>query len=187
MENFNASQIDTLIAQRLKSLRHERGWSLDELAQRSQISRTSLSRLENAEVSGSATVLGKLCHAFGISMSRLMQMVETRFEPLIVQARQTVWNDSETGYRRVIVSPPADSLNGEVLDCRLAPATRIEYAGSPRAGMEHHLVLIEGSLAMTVNDQTYALSAGDCLRYQLDGPSCFQAGAAGARYYLFIV
>ena len=38
--------IDQRIAGRLKSLRNERGWSLDELARLSGVSRATLSRLE---------------------------------------------------------------------------------------------------------------------------------------------
>ncbi len=57
------ASIDRRIAQRLKGLRAERGWSLDELAGRSSVSRATLSRLENAEVSPTANVLGKLCAA----------------------------------------------------------------------------------------------------------------------------
>ena len=43
--------LDMRIASRLKGLRQERGWSLDELAGRAGVSRATLSRLENAEVS----------------------------------------------------------------------------------------------------------------------------------------
>ena len=64
--------IDSRIAARLKELRAARGWSLDELAKRSEVSRATLSRLEKAEVSASAAVLGKLCAVYGLPMSRLM-------------------------------------------------------------------------------------------------------------------
>jgi transcriptional regulator with XRE-family HTH domain len=85
MENAYSdnTSIDQLIAQRLKLLRAERGWSLDELAKRSNVSRATLSRLENAEVSPTASVLGKICAAYGLTMSRLMYMVEDNFVPLI--------------------------------------------------------------------------------------------------------
>ena len=52
--------LDLRIAGRLKALRAERGWSLDALARRSNVSRATLSRLENAEVSATANVLGRL-------------------------------------------------------------------------------------------------------------------------------
>ncbi|WP_374354611.1 helix-turn-helix domain-containing protein [Chitinimonas sp.] len=183
MEN----SLDTLIAKRLKALRAERAWSLDELAQRSGVSRATLSRLENAEVSASASVLGKLCVSYGITLSRLMQQVESQFEPLLRAAQQVEWLDPDTGFRRRSVSPPAIGLAGEAIQGELPAGATIAYEGSPRPGLEHHLIMLAGSLELTVAGKTYQLAAGDCLRYQLHGPSRYQAGAAGALYYLFLV
>ena len=94
------ASIDRRIARRLKALRAERGWSLDELAGRSEVSRASLSRIENAEVSPTASVLGKLCAAYDLPMSRLMHMVEDDFAPLVRRDRQPLWTDPATGFRR---------------------------------------------------------------------------------------
>jgi len=75
--------VDQRIANRLRALRSEKGWSLDQLGQRSSVSRATLSRLENAEVSATANVLGKLCAAYGLTLSRLMAMVEDDYTALI--------------------------------------------------------------------------------------------------------
>jgi len=180
--------IDHLIAQRLKALRSERGWSLDELARRSAVSRATLSRLENSEVSPTASVLGKLASAFGMSISRLMQMVEENFAPLIPRDRQLLWSDPAIGFRRRSVSPPAQSLAGEVLECEIDTDTSISYDDTPRPGLEHHLHLVEGELEITAGGQTHHLKAGDCLRYQLAGASRFATPKdCGARYYIFLV
>src|SRR5690606_19415232 len=138
--------IDRQIAQRLRTLRAERGWSLDELARRSQVSRATLSRLENAAVSATASVLGKLCAAYGITVSRLMHLAEADYAPLVARADQPVWVDASVGFERRSVSPPAQRLAGEVLECRLAPGARIDYDKPPRPGLEHHLLLLEGQL-----------------------------------------
>ncbi|MCT8972851.1 helix-turn-helix domain-containing protein [Microbaculum marinisediminis] len=183
-----ASSIDTCIARRLKELRGERGWSLDGLAARSRVSRATLSRLENAEVSPTAAVLGKLCTAFGLTLSRLMLMVEDDFAPLVRRGAQTVWTDTTTGFTRRIVSPPAGALAGEGLECGLEPGARITYDAPPRPGLEHHLIMIEGELRMTVDGHAHDLRPGDCLRYQLYGPSEFVTPChTGARYILFTV
>ena len=190
MENMHLddTSIDQLIAQRLKGLRTERGWSLDELARNSNVSRATLSRLENAEVSPTASVLGKLCAAYGLTMSRLMHMVEDDFTPLMRRSMQEVWTDQATGFRRRSVSPPTQVLAGEVLECELEPGTRITYERPPRSGLEHHLLLIEGQLEVSVNGQTYDLWPGDCLRYQLFGSSAFATPEqCAARYMLFIL
>jgi len=92
--------VDQRIATRLKALRLERGWSLNQLAERSSVSRATLSRLENAEVSATANVLGRLCAAYGLTLSRLMVMIENDFVPLIRPVDQPLWMDPETGYRR---------------------------------------------------------------------------------------
>ena len=180
--------MDQRIAQRLRSLRAERKWSLDELARRSEVSRATLSRLENAEVSPTASVLGKLSAAFGLTMSRLMHMVEDDFAPLIRRDAQPVWTDATIGFRRRSVSPPAHTLAAELLACELEPGARIAYEEPPRPGLEHHLLLLEGQLAVSVGGQTHALRAGDCLRYQLFGASAFATPKnSGARYILAIV
>lgn len=189
MENaINDLDLDRRIAHRLRALRQDRGWSLDELAGLAGVSRATLSRLENAEVSPTASVLGKLCAAHGMTMSRLMMMVEDDFAPLVPEHAQAVWVDDSAGFRRRSVSPPAQQLAGEVLACELAPGARISYDQSPRPGLEHHLLMLDGQLQITVDGQTYALAPGDCLRYQLFGASLFVTPPQhGARYLLFIV
>lgn len=169
-------------------MRAERQWSLEDLASRSDVSRATLSRIENAEVSPTAAVLGKLCAAYGMTMSRLMLRIEEDFAPVLRKEDQPVWIDSETGFRRRSISPPARNLAGEALECELQAATRIAYDGSPRPGLEHHLLLIEGQLELTVDGRVYQLRSGDCLRYQLFGASLFVTPEhSGARYFLFMV
>ena len=175
------------LANRIFSLRSEKGWSLDELARRSGLSRASLSRLENAEVSPTAETLGKLCAAFGLPVSRLLMMVEDGFAAHIPFEDQPEWEDPETGFTRRSVSPPAASLASEVLECHLPPDTRISYDAPPKAGLEHHLLMLDGALNLTVDDVSHSLTAGDCLRYQLYGASVFQTPEnRGARYVLVL-
>ena len=190
MENIAVDEtaIERRIAQRLKGLRAERGWSLDVLAGRSGVSRAALSRLENAEVSPTTNALGKLCAAYGLTLSRLMHLVEDDFAALLRPDEQALWSDPEIGFRRRALSPPARSLAGEALECEIEPGTRIAYEAPPRPGLEHHLVMIEGRLEVAVDGRTHDLRPGDCLRYQLFGPSAFTTPAkSGARYYVFMV
>jgi len=180
--------LDVRIGQRLKALRAERGWSLDDLAGHSGVSRASLSRLENAEVSATASVLGRLCAAYGMTLSRLMHRIESDVEPVVRAAAQPVWTDPALAFERRTVSPPTQALAGEVLECRIGPGTLIDYEKPPRPGLEHHLVLVEGQLTITVDGRRFDLRDGDCLRYQLHGASRFETNSqTSARYFLFMV
>ena len=182
------STIDQRISQRLKDLRLERSWSLDDLARHSGVSRATLSRLENAAISPTTGMLSKLCAAYGLTMSRLMHMAEGDFSALIRRSAQAVWNDPALGFKRRAVSPPARTLAGEVIEGELGPGARIAYDHVPKPGLEHHLLLLDGQLEITVGGQTHELKAGDCLRYQLFGPSTFVTPKKiSARYLIFMV
>jgi transcriptional regulator with XRE-family HTH domain len=176
------------LAERLKLLRQERGWSLGRLAELSGVSRATLSRLENAEVSPTTEVLGKLCAAYALTLSRLLAQVEDSFKPVVRRAEQTLWTDPESSFLRRSVSPPASALKAEVLACELKAGTRISYDAPPVAGLEHHLVLLEGYLEITVDGDRHQLHPGDCVRYQLFGGSEFRTTQDRiARYMLVLV
>src|SRR5262245_5328342 len=182
------ASIDRRIAQRLKDLRQERGWSLDDLAGRSGVSRATLSRLENSAISPTTGMLSKLCAAYGLTLSRLMHMAEGDFPALVRRASQGLWADPALGFKRRAVSPPARTLSGEVIEGELGPGARIAYDHVPKPGLEHHLLLLEGQLEITLGDDTHELKPGDCLRYQLFGPSAFATPKkASARYLIFMV
>jgi transcriptional regulator with XRE-family HTH domain len=180
--------IERRIADRLGRLRAERGWSLEQLAGRTGISRATLSRLERAELSPTAAMLGRLCAVYGWTLSRLMAEAETRTPNLIAAAQQMHWTDPETGYRRRIVSPPASGLRGELVDVRIPAGATVSFDVPPVSGLEHHLVMIDGALTLDVDGSVFRLRAGDCLRYVLTGASRFTAtGKRAARYLIAMV
>ena len=181
-----AAHLDLAIAVWLRGLCRERGWTLDDVAQRSGVSRATLSRLANGEPSPTTAVPGRLCAADGVTLSHLIRLVEEAFAPLVPRDAQPVWSDPGLGIIRRSVSPPARDLTGEALERSLAPGSRIGYDAPPRLGLEQHLVLLDGALTITVDGVSHALGAGDCLRYRLDGASAF-AAHAGARYLMFLV
>ena len=188
MESPDATGLDARIAARLKALRAARGWTLADLADRSGVSRATLSRIETAQTSATAQTLGRICDAAGITLSRLMQEAEAAPRALVPAAAQALWTDPETGFRRRLVSPPGPGFQGEVIAGEIPPGTRIAYPGPARGGMEHHLVMREGALTVTVAGAAHALGPGDCLRYALHGPNLFETPPeTGASYLLFLI
>jgi transcriptional regulator with XRE-family HTH domain len=184
---LDAAESDRRLAERLRALRLERRWSLDDLAGRSGVSRATLSRLENNEVSPTASVLARLCAAYGLTMSRLLAQVEGEGVALVPRAKQPVWVDPETGFRRRSVSPPAPDFACEVIECELPAGVHIAYDVAPHPGLEHHLHLRAGALEVTVGGQAYALTPGDCLRYRLYGASAFRTPKGRRAKYLLVI
>ena len=182
------ADIETRIARRLARLRAERQWSLEALAERTGISRATLSRLERAELSPTAAMLGKLCTVYGWTLSRFMAEAETRAPNLVPSRDQAEWKDPASGYRRRIVSPPASGLRGELVEVRMPPGASVSFDASPITGLEHHLWMLDGSLTLEVEGSPFWLRAGDCLRYVLAGPTRFKnPGKREARYLVAMV
>ncbi|WP_052183796.1 helix-turn-helix domain-containing protein [Streptomyces sp. 303MFCol5.2] len=180
--------VDVRIAGRLAELRAERGWSLGELAERSGVSRSTLSRAERAETSPTAVLLNRLCHVYGRTMSRLLSEVEAEPAPLVRAGEQSVWEDRASGFVRRSVSPPHPALRGELVEGRLAVGADIAYDRPPVAGLEQHIWVLEGALEVTAEDTGHQLGAGDCLRLRVWGPTRFRCtGDEDVRYVLAVV
>lgn len=184
----DAAAIDQRLAARLKRLRAERGWSLEALAERSGVSRATLSRVEAAQVSPTAQTLARLCAVHGLPVSRLLRDVEPEAPPLLRRDDQSVWRDPQGAVVRRSVSPPAAGFVGELVEVTLSPGAVVAYPAPHRPGAEHHLWMIEGGLTLTVGAAPWVLGPGDCLRYRLEGESRFEADAVlSARYLLAIL
>ncbi|MGE3889964.1 MAG: helix-turn-helix domain-containing protein [Vicinamibacterales bacterium] len=182
------SDVEQRIARRLARLRAERGWTLDELAELSGVSRATLSRLERSELSPTAAMLGRLCAVHGWTLARLVADAEST-PPRVVRALdQSQWTDPESGSRRRAVSPPAPGLRGELVEVRIPAGATMSYEEPPLAGLEHHLWLLEGALTLEIAGAAFPLQAGDCICYGLTGPTRVRStGVHEARYVTAVV
>jgi transcriptional regulator with XRE-family HTH domain len=190
MRSDEADAVDTRLGTRLAELRAEHGWSLGELAERSGVSRSTLSRAERAEISPTASVLNRLCAVYGRTMSQLLSEVEAEAAPApVVRAdAQRVWQDRSSGFVRRSVSPPHPALRGELVEGRLDAGADIAYDRPPVAGLEQHVWVLEGALEVTAQGAGHHLGSGDCLRMRVWGPTRFRcAGPEGVRYLLAVV
>ena len=118
------------LARRLRLERDSRGWSLADLAERSGVSKATISKIERAEVSPTAVVLVRLASAFDLTLAGLMLRAEGQGERLSRAADQPVWRDPETGYlRKQVFSRPDHPIEiirvempaGSASRCRLPP------------------------------------------------------------------
>ncbi|GGS32608.1 XRE family transcriptional regulator [Streptomyces griseoviridis] len=180
--------VDVRLGARLAELRAERGWTLDDLAERAGVSRSTLSRAERAETSPTAALLNRLCAVHGRTMSQLLGEVEARPAPVVRAADQPVWEDRASGFVRRSVSPPHAGLRGELVEGRLPAGADLAYDRPPVPGLEQHLWVLEGALEVTADGTAHALDTGDCLRTRVWGPTRFRCpGPGDARYVLAVV
>ncbi len=158
---------DTLsqrLAQRIRLERDGRGWSLAELAERSGVSRATISKIERAEVSPTAVVLVRLASAFDLTLAGLMLRAEGEGERLSRAAEQPVWRDPETGYlRRQIFSRPDNPV--EIITVEMPAKQRVTLPASSYTHIRQALWVLAGSLVITEGGTRHVLATGDCLGF----------------------
>ncbi len=74
--NTIEDNLNQRISARIRIERESRGWSLNDLAERAGASRAMIHKIERGESSPTASMLGRLSGAFGISMSTLIARAE---------------------------------------------------------------------------------------------------------------
>jgi transcriptional regulator with XRE-family HTH domain len=185
---MSMSILELDLAQRLTELRKVRNWPLEELAEKTGISRATLSRIERGDTSPTAAVLGKLASAFGLSMAELFGADSGSAKCHIPKNAQIVWKDPETGFVRRSLTPATGGYRGSMIEGILPAGETISYAVPPIPDLEHHLVLLEGALSLTLGPDVYDLAAGDALRFRLNAPNSYHsAGEQPARYFLTVI
>ena len=134
------------LARHIRDLRQSRNLTLADLAQASSVSRASLSRIENGEVSPTADTLAKLSTALRLPISQLISPLESRFQAFVPRSAQQVYHDASHGFQRRNVSPPSAGLQLEIVEATLEPEATISYDHPSVPGHEHHFVVLEGAL-----------------------------------------
>jgi transcriptional regulator with XRE-family HTH domain len=178
--------INLLIARRVRELRDAQSLSLDALAARSNVSRSTISLIERGESSPTAAVLDKLASALGVALASLFEdkaAPPERPSPVARGAEQPVWTDPASGYTRRSLSPAAPSPL-QLVDVVFPPGQRVAYDSTPHGADIHQQIwIIEGTMEITVGEQHWRLDAGDCLTMEVAPHMVFHnPGRSSARY-----
>lgn len=180
----DGAEAEAAIAGRARSLRAERGLTLDALAARAGISRAMLSRVERGESSPTLGLLVRLCDGLGVTLAALLGGVPARTGgPLARRADQPVWREPGSGYLRRAVSPPGTGSHVEIAEVELSAGAAVVLDPLDRAGHDRHVWVLDGRLEVAREGGGSSLAAGDCLRLPFDGPTAFRnLGSEVARY-----
>jgi transcriptional regulator with XRE-family HTH domain len=112
-------ELDSLVRKRIRALRAAQGWSLEELANRSRLSQSTLSRIENGQRRLALDQLVTLARALDTSLDQLVETApdDVVSSPVIDAAhglmRWSIKADPGTSVvRQRMVNPPPGSPSG---------------------------------------------------------------------------
>ena len=182
--------INIRIAQQVREIRLARGYTLDILASRCQVSRSAISLIERGEASPPAVVLEKLANGLGVPLTQLFDSPPNTQspQPMVRRTQQAEWKDPETGYIRRQVSPPNWKSPFQIVEIEFPAQSRVTYETSANSKVVlQQIWVIEGQIDIQLGEKFYALQEGDCLAMQLDQPIIYSNPSSKAARYILVV
>lgn len=170
----HAEAIARTIGRRVREGRTGRGWTLDVLAQRSGVSRRMLVNVEQGVTNPSIATLLRLADALGIGLPALVDPADEPGAPVSVTragAAAEVWS-SPAGGSAVLVAGTEPPEVTELWDWRLGPADTYR-SEAHRAGTRELLLVLSGSIELTLAGAAHLLRAGDSAAFEADAPHSY--------------
>lgn len=182
----NASELSAAIGAKVRSERQARGWTLDQLAEHSGVSRRMLINVEQGTANPSVTTLLRLSDALGIGLQALVAVPQNnRVKVVRAGDAPALWTGDGGGRGLLLAgTAPPDIL--ELWDWTLAPGDRHDSESHVR-GTKEILQVREGTVTVTVGDQTEVLEVDDAISFASDvAHSYANEGTGPARFSLTV-
>lgn len=182
------SDINSRIAERVASLRAQRGLSLEALATRCEVSRSMLSLIERGESSATAVVLEKIATGLGVTLGSLFDDARAPASPVSRAADRTSWKDPQSGYVRRNISPANFPSPIRIVEVAFPAGARVAYeTGAREKAVAQQIWVRDGAIDITVGKVTYNLGKDDCLAMQLDEPVTFRNRTRRTAHYVVVL
>jgi len=187
MVDFSQSDAQNHIAEEIKRLRRDQGKSLQDLAAKSGVSRSMISKIERAETTASTAILSRLAEALGVTFSRLVSPITEREVIVIPASRQPVLKDDSSGFMRRCISPVLPGRGIDWVLNTLPPGAATGEFAAHRPGVSEYIYVLRGSLKAVVGGRSNHLETGDSMYFEADaGHQFYNTGSAPCEYFLVI-
>ncbi len=184
-----AAAISRTIGRRVRASRTELGWTLDQLAARSGVSRRMLINVEQGVTNPSIATLLRLSDALGIGLPALVDTADDGAEAVVVHRDGEVaamWS-SDAGGSAVMVAGTAPPDINELWDWRLGAGD--DYLSEAhRAGTRELLHVLSGAVVLVVAGAEHRLKAGDSASFDGGVPHSYRNASTSrpARFSLAV-
>jgi transcriptional regulator with XRE-family HTH domain len=181
-----ADSVARAIGGRVRQGRNNRGWTLDQLAERSGVSRRMLVTIEQGSANPSIATLLLISDALGIGLPALVDM--DRPSALRVTRADTapvLWR-GKLGGQAILVAGTEPPDVTELWDWTLGPG---ESHSSPAhaAGTRELLLVLDGQVEVRAGQHAEVLATGDSASFAGDLPHGYvNASSAEARFALTV-
>jgi transcriptional regulator with XRE-family HTH domain len=156
--------ISSALARTVQSLRAERGWSLDQLAARSGVSKGVLVAVEQARSNPNLATLARISDAFGVPVTRLLDVTDGQAVRITDPVESRVLWRGPAGGTGTIIAATQPPWAAELWRWTLQPGET--SGGDAHAAATKEMTWVEtGTLTLTVAGRPYEVGQGRCVRF----------------------
>jgi len=158
------------VCQRVRAMRKTKGWTLQQLASLSGVSRSMLSQIERGSANPTLGVTYRIAQAFGISLGELVDSPtpQAKIDVIRHSDRTQVFRDDKNCLIRTL-SPLHLEKDVEFYQLTLKPGGKLSSAAHFE-GTREFLTIEKGSILLTSGQESSELSKGDSAHYPADVP-----------------
>jgi transcriptional regulator with XRE-family HTH domain len=157
------------IAGQVRGLRQARGWSLDELASRSGVSKGMVVQIEGARTNPSIGTLCRIAEAFGVSIGRLIEAAAEPVVRVVGAADPPVLWHGTAGGRAQLLRGVNDPAFVELWRWRLMPGEH-QSADDHTPGTRELMHVHAGELTVRVDQAPYLVGPAETIDFRADRP-----------------
>ena len=181
--------INENLGKKVKKLRGDRGWSLEELANASGGSRSMLSEIEREKANPTLTVTFRIARAFGLSLQELLESAEasaSKIQVIRASDRAQVYRSDKQCEIRTL-SPINLEKDVEFYEVSLHPGGALR-SQAHFEGAREFLTVEEGSICIESGTDRDELTKGDSGTYRADVPhASVNTGKGNALVFLVVI
>lgn len=167
---------DTLgaaVGRNLHRLRTRQGLSLQQLANRSGVSRAMLNQIELGRSVPTINVVFKIARAFDLPFSALLAVPDTQSARVLRACDAKVLTSPSGAFSSRALFPFDTGRKAEFYELRLR-AHASEHAEAHTDGTIENLVVVHGYLDIEVESDVFKLAPGDAILFQANRPHVYR-------------
>jgi transcriptional regulator with XRE-family HTH domain len=180
--------ITSRMCERLRQLRKQRGWTLEQLAAASGVSRSMLSQIERGRANPTLAVAFRIARAFDRSLADLVEEPGAGSAITIIRSDDPTYRfRSDAACRIRTLYPMQREKDVEFYEVWLAPGEVLKSA--PHfAGTRELLTVGQGKVTVASGKDRSEVDSGDSVHYPADVPHAIEnPGPQEALLYLVVI
>ena len=151
------------VGARVRSLRRERGLTIEQLASATGLTKGFISQLERDRTAPSLSSIARICDALGVRLSHIFEVDPA---PALVRRRERAGGEDAHPTVNHLLSS-RDEERFQAIESVVAPGAGAGEELSSLPGEMEFVYVLEGTLELRVAEETHLLEQGDALTYQL--------------------